>query len=513
MDVGAGRRVAAGTHHVVEYLRSPETIGLPLAPAHCPAVLIWRAQIVPSVDLARLSPSREPAKRAWHGAVILAYQEAPGKPLRYGALLVDAAPQETWVGNDMACPLPEESAAFQYFTCACFAHREQAIPILDATRLFSDSLPWTPIPHEGEAEAAVNPVETTSATLAASDTPRPSTEAPQVLEQATPHTEALPETSAHQCALVEETLPVESSTDASRPELDFLPDPVTGQLSSESPPWTPSPDEGEAEAAVNPLETTPATPAASDTPRPSTEAPQVLEQATPHTEALPSTSEPQCTPVEETTAIEPSTDAGGRELDFACNPVAPASEARPHVPLLMPPATVPASSGNHTVAIAELTAEERQALRRQLAQQIIEETVTAIHDEVCLTRVLFAVLARDGRSVRAHYYRGLEADSPLRRFCFERKDSSLFARLAERPQHVWLHAGNRNRLAHLLSAEMRESLGESELCASSIFVRWRFVGVCYGDEFPSTDGLDKHRYGQFKDLCNGMVRRLWDIAT
>lgn len=211
--------------------------------------------------------------------------------------------------------------------------------------------------------------------------------------------------------------------------------------------------------------------------------------------------------------VEASTDASRSELDVSCDPVAPASEARPQALLLMPPATVPAADENHAVAIPELTAEEQRALRRRHAEQIIEETLAAIHAEVCLTRVLFAVLARDGSSVRAQYYRGVEADSPLRRFRFEREDSSLFAQLAKRPQHVWLHAGNRNRLAHLLSAETRESLGESELCASSIFVRWRLVGVCYGDEFPSTEGLDEHRFQQFKDLCNGMVRRLWAITT
>lgn len=418
MDVGAGRHVAAGTPHVVEYLLSPETIGLPLAPAHCPAVLIWREQIIPSVDLAGLSPSREPSRRAWHGAVILAYQEAPGKPLRYGALLVYAAPQETWVSNEMACPLPEESAAFQYFTCACFAHQEQAIPILDATRLFCESLRWTPTPHGNEAEDAVNLVETIPATPAGPGTQRPSADASQVVEQ------------------------------------------------------------------------------------------QVL-----HTESVAQTAKQQSAPSEETTRVEPPRNARRIETDTSSSPVAPATDARPHALLRIPPATVPAADGNHAVAIAEVPPEERRASRRRRAQQIIEETLAVIHDEVGLKRVLFAVLARDGRSIRAHYYRGVETESPLRGFRFERGGSSLFARLVEKPQHVWVPAGHRDRLVCLLSAEMRELLGEGEFCASSVFVRSQLVGVCYGDEFPSTDGLDEHRYQRFKNFCNSMARRLREIAA
>ncbi len=351
MDVGAGQRVAAGTHHVVEYLLSPKTIGLPLAPAHCPAVLIWREQIIPSVDLTGLSPNRGPVRHAWQGAVVLAYQDAPGKPLRYGALLVYAAPEETWVSNDMACPLPEASARFQYFTCACFSHQEQAIPVMDTARLFSESPPWTPQKNPSRIETA-------------------------------------------------------SSPDA----------------------------------------------------------------------------------------------------------VAPASNPRPDASVQIPPATGPAANENHTAAIAEIPPEERRAWRRAQARLIIEETLAVIHNEVGLKRVLFAVLARNAKSIRAHSYRGLETDSPLRGFRFERGDSSLFARLVARPQHIWLRAGNQHRLAPLNTTEMRESLGESEFFASSIFVRSKLLGVCYGDEFPSTQALDEVRYQRFKDICISMTRRLGEIA-
>ncbi len=226
MDVGAGRRVAAGTHHVVEYLLSPNTIGLPLAPAHCPAVLIWREQIIPSVNLAGLSSSAQPGTHEWRGAVVLAYQEEPGKPLRYGALLVYAAPEETWVSDDMACPLPEESTAFQYFTSACFAHEEQAVPVVDTTKLFSESPPEVPSSNTDETEHVSDAVETTRATPAESDPPEPSEESVQALEQELFAAESSPEIAEQPAASVEDNTEVEWPEDASLFETDSSREPV-----------------------------------------------------------------------------------------------------------------------------------------------------------------------------------------------------------------------------------------------------------------------------------------------
>ena len=348
MDVGVGRRVAAGTHHVVEYLPSPETAGLPL---------IWREQIIPSLELARLGSTEEPARREWHGAVVLAYQVAPGMPLRYGALLVAAAPQETWVSNDMACSLPEESAAFGYFTSACFTYQEQAVAVVDTARLFSESPPWVPTPQEGKAQ---------------------------------------------------DTHPIEE--------------------------------------------------------------------------------------------------------DASPNVAPPESDAQPHAPPPVSRPSEPAATEDRSVTGGEVPLEEHRAQRRRKIQQIIAESLSFIHEEVGLKRVLLGILSRDG-SVRVHYHRGVERDSPLRGFRFQRGDSSLFAKLVDKPQHVWVHAGNRERLTPFYSAQMREALGNIDFFASSIFLHSKLLGLCYADDFPSAGGLDADRYKSFKDSCNTMVRRLREVTA
>ena len=140
MDVGGGFCVAAGAHQVVEYLLSPETINLPLTPAHCRGVMIWRERMIPVVDLAPLLPGGDAQASGWHRAVVLAYQEAPGEPLRYGALMVRAAPLEVFAADDTSCPLPDDPDIFRHFACSCFVHNDQAIPILDAAHLFARPL-------------------------------------------------------------------------------------------------------------------------------------------------------------------------------------------------------------------------------------------------------------------------------------------------------------------------------------------------------------------------------------
>lgn len=141
MDVGAGERVAAGAPHVVEYLLATETVPVPRTPRHCRGLFFWRERMIPVIDLAPLIAEGATAATATRRAVVLAWQERPGEPLQYGALLVTAAPGETWVSDDMAGDLAAAPAAFRYLARAGFMDKERLVPILDVRRLFGRPLP------------------------------------------------------------------------------------------------------------------------------------------------------------------------------------------------------------------------------------------------------------------------------------------------------------------------------------------------------------------------------------
>jgi chemotaxis signal transduction protein len=140
MDVGGRWRLAIGADHVVEYLLSPPTHSLPRMPAHCLGVSVWREQLIPVLDLGPVLSEQSPLGERPPRAVVLAYQESPGEPVRHGALVVRSAPVEVWASDDMACPLPEHPAVLRHLARSCFVNREETIPVLDAALLFSTTL-------------------------------------------------------------------------------------------------------------------------------------------------------------------------------------------------------------------------------------------------------------------------------------------------------------------------------------------------------------------------------------
>ncbi len=179
MDVAAGWRVAAGASQVVEYLLAPETIDVPRTPKHCTGLLIWRDRMIPVIDFAPLqtepaatTPWMEGVDRVGNEqsttvkaqrAVILAYQDAPAQPLRYGALLVTAAPTEFWVSDDMAGALTEMPAVFTHIARSCFVQQGQVIPILDAHQLFTRPLQQLPASADEVDERVIHLDESTFA--------------------------------------------------------------------------------------------------------------------------------------------------------------------------------------------------------------------------------------------------------------------------------------------------------------------------------------------------------------
>jgi hypothetical protein len=117
------------------------------------------------LDLAPvLSRQDHGQERSVHRAVVLAYQEMPGQPLRYGALVVRAAPVEVWAKDEMACPLPENQPAFLQFSSSCFLHQGMATPILDTARLFAKALTLAPVPKHDDVDviAITGPVHAPS---------------------------------------------------------------------------------------------------------------------------------------------------------------------------------------------------------------------------------------------------------------------------------------------------------------------------------------------------------------
>jgi chemotaxis signal transduction protein len=137
LDFGAGLRAAVAGRHLAEYLRAPQVVEVPLAPAYARGVLVWRERLVPLLDLARLVGER-PGE--FIGAIVLAYREAPQLPQQYGALVLSAVPREIGVNDELACGLPAEPAFWRALAASCITHEDRPTPILRVRNLFTRSL-------------------------------------------------------------------------------------------------------------------------------------------------------------------------------------------------------------------------------------------------------------------------------------------------------------------------------------------------------------------------------------
>ncbi|MBE9515997.1 MAG: chemotaxis protein CheW [Proteobacteria bacterium] len=135
-------QAAVGNHSMAEYLPSAEVeiMPVPMTPKFAAGVIVWRDQIIPVIDLARVLDSTSESLGDIAGVMVLAYQVAPGEPIRHGAVILRAAPSNMIVSADMACEMPATPTAWRSLAAACIKNNGQAVPILNAKHVFSAML-------------------------------------------------------------------------------------------------------------------------------------------------------------------------------------------------------------------------------------------------------------------------------------------------------------------------------------------------------------------------------------
>lgn len=139
LDVGSGQQVAVSPQQLREFVHAAEILRVPLARDYCAGVIVWRGQLVPVVEL----PVLLGAEASVAGSVpvgVLAYRDAPGEPLRHGAVPLASEPRESWVNDEMACALPRELASWRAIALSCFRYAGSPVPILHLRRLFNEPL-------------------------------------------------------------------------------------------------------------------------------------------------------------------------------------------------------------------------------------------------------------------------------------------------------------------------------------------------------------------------------------
>ncbi len=140
------------------------------------------------------------------------------------------------------------------------------------------------------------------------------------------------------------------------------------------------------------------------------------------------------------------------------------------------------------------------------------EALQGLNRDLGLPRVVFAMNSGDKKYIEGRYYTGVTKDSPLRSFRIDRSSTTLFSRLWDKPQNVWVNDSNRKRVASLFNDTMRQFFGEQDFFAASIYLRAKPIGILYADSGSVDTRLEEKQYQQFKAARLSLTSRLEAIS-
>jgi hypothetical protein len=132
-----GSFVAFPAHTTIALLDNPAVAEVPGAPYYCLGLIEWQGRRLPLLDLnALLRAYPEPDTAPAGHVLVLAWQEAPGRPLEYGAVCARLLVRMIDVGDSQRCELPRDSDLWPWISLSCFEHEGHVVPIIDTRRLF-----------------------------------------------------------------------------------------------------------------------------------------------------------------------------------------------------------------------------------------------------------------------------------------------------------------------------------------------------------------------------------------
>lgn len=141
LPIAEDTEVAVAGSEMFEYLLSPPSHPIPLAPNHCTRAMIWRNAVVPIMDLPMLLGLASRSGQ-FVGIAVVAYQTRAGMPLDYVGLPLEKPPVRIKVEDRQACDLPETDSDLWEsikLACACFTHDGRPVPVLNISYLCSES--------------------------------------------------------------------------------------------------------------------------------------------------------------------------------------------------------------------------------------------------------------------------------------------------------------------------------------------------------------------------------------
>lgn len=132
---------------------------------------------------------------------------------------------------------------------------------------------------------------------------------------------------------------------------------------------------------------------------------------------------------------------------------------------------------------------------------ILETAMNGLHLGLALQRVLFAVMIPKEDTLRIRYAAGVADDPRFKGFLLSLSPPHLLTRVMEKPQALWVHKGNVDKLWHHVPQRLRDLIKVKTFFMMSVFANGKPVGMFYADRAASGDGLDQTGFMGFKSVC------------
>jgi hypothetical protein len=134
---------------------------------------------------------------------------------------------------------------------------------------------------------------------------------------------------------------------------------------------------------------------------------------------------------------------------------------------------------------------------------LLDMTMEGIARAVGMDRVVFAMISRDRKTLRARHSMGWDAMELRQTFTFDilPESANLFRDVIDRQEGIWMKPDSPAEIRRLVSPKMLDICGDQPFFAMPTVVNGRPIGMFYADRRPSKRPLDGELFTQFKHFC------------
>jgi hypothetical protein len=141
-------------------------------------------------------------------------------------------------------------------------------------------------------------------------------------------------------------------------------------------------------------------------------------------------------------------------------------------------------------------------------QALLSAALQQMHEELGLSRTMFAMLSPDKSTLRARFVVESEKQLSLKGFVLSLTNPNLFKILLSKQQAISLNKGNAEKYLPMIPQSALEQINNSGFVSMSVFIKDKPVGIFYADNGISGPGVTKQQYDNFKVICQQTVQSI-----